>query len=584
VILGLGDFDTEITSTESALDDDEAPQLCAVVSIDGVVTTHPLPPYGEIEIGRATACDLVIEHPSVTRRHASLRLSPLSLTDLGSRNGTRLRGEVLRPHVESPVVIGESFQLGRVTVLIHHTQLVTEPDTISTGTGASEHSSEALGRQLEMECARSARSGSAFAYARVRINAGTLPYEQLRTTMRVTDVVAKTRDGAFELLLPETPADQVARAVGRVRSVVDQSKAEARICVARYPFDGTTPEALIARVWEQLDAPVPTPATEMDAVRALIAQVAVGDVSVLITGETGVGKELCAEMIHRQSKRQGRPFVKLNCSAIAESLIESELFGHERGAFTGAMTARAGLFETADGGTVFLDEIGELPMSMQAKLLRVLEDRVVRRVGAETGRELDVRFVGATNRSLLAEVEAGRFRRDLYYRINGVTITLPPLRERPAEIAALARAFAARPRGNPSGGKHALGDDVLAALRKHLWPGNVRELRNTIERAVLLAGNEPVRPEHLALEAPSARRSSIPTLPIERISVVDQPSSISPSEPLANAVAEVERRRILDTLDRCGGNQTRAARMLGISRNTLVARMDAYGLPRPRKT
>jgi DNA-binding NtrC family response regulator len=194
-------------------------------------------------------------------------------------------------------------------------------------------------------------------------------------------------------------------------------------------------------------------------------------------------------------------------------------------------------------------------------------------------RDLDVRFIGATNRSLLAEVEAGHFRRDLYYRLNGVTIMLPPLRERPAEVAALARTFAARPRGNPTAGQSSLADDVIAALRRHAWAGNIRELRNTVERAVLLAAGGPVRPEHLAIETPSARRSSIPTLPIERISV-----DVAPSEPLANAVAEVERRRILDALDRCAGNQTRAARMLGISRNTLVARMDAYGLPRPRKT
>jgi DNA-binding NtrC family response regulator len=260
--------------------------------------------------------------------------------------------------------------------------------------------------------------------------------------------------------------------------------------------------------------------------------------------------------------------VTLNCSALVESLIESELFGHEKGAFTGAQTAHEGLLETGDGGTVFLDEIGELPLGVQSKLLRVLEERVVRRVGATTGRKVDVRFICATNRDLADE---GRFRRDLYYRINGVTIGIPPLRDRRSEIAPLTRAFAARARA----GTIALGREVTAALEHHGWPGNIRELRNTVERAVLLSSGGTIRPSHLALER--ARESS-PTIPIERV------SSERIEQSLPSAVADLERQRILDALEQCGGNQTRAARVLGISRNTLLARLDAYGLPRPRKS
>ncbi|HEY5950778.1 MAG TPA: sigma-54 dependent transcriptional regulator, partial [Kofleriaceae bacterium] len=429
--------------------------------------------------------------------------------------------------------------------------------------------------------------GSPFAYARVCVQSGEVPYEQLRGTLRITDVVADSR-GMFELLLPETSADQVAGAMARVKHALSLHDCEARIAVARYPYDGTTPESLVARVWEQLDAPLPLPVTEMDAVRALIAQVAVSEVSVLISGETGVGKELCAEMVHRQSRRAARPFVKLNCSTITESLIESELFGHERGAFTGATGATPGLFEAGDGGTVFLDEIGELPLSAQAKLLRVLEDKVVRRVGSAVGRTLDVRFVAATNRMLHDEIDAGRFRRDLYYRIAGVTISIPPLRERPGEIAGLARAFAARPRGQAS--PTSLDDSVLDALRRHQWPGNIRELRSTIERAVLFANGGPIRPEHLTLgQAHSARnRGSVPTMPIERLSEITigglGAAPVAADARLADSIAEVERKRILDAMEKCGGNQTRAARLLGISRNTLLARLDAYGLPRPRKT
>jgi two-component system, NtrC family, response regulator AtoC len=586
----MGDYDEEDSTAQvgaSPSDDDFA--LCAIVSVDGVITSHSLPALGVIQIGRGVSCDLQIDHPSISRHHATLQLSPLQISDARSRNGTRVRGAAVAPGTAVRVEIGEAVQLGQATVLVHHKQLVL--DSAAT---ALERSSESLVRQLEIECARSARSGSPFAYLRLHIERGTVPYGELRDTMRITDVVADDGGNRFQLLLPDTSVAQIAGAIARIKQLLTRLDAAARIAAARYPFDGTTAEALMARVWEQIESPVPV-ATEMDAVRSLIAQVAVSDVSVLINGETGVGKELCAEMLHRQSRRAGRPFVKLNCSTITESLIESELFGHERGAFTGATTATRGLFEAGDGGTVFLDEIGELPLPAQAKLLRVLEERVVRRVGSTVGRTLDVRFMCATNRMLHEEIDAGRFRRDLFYRINGVTITLPPLRERVGEIAGLARAFASRPRGHAA--PPTLDDDVIAVLQRHAWPGNIRELRNTIERAVLLANGGPIRQHHLVLENSRRDRSSGPTIPIERSAVPTERSSITTipierisgdiaardSQRLGDALADVERQRILDALDRCGGNQTRAARMLGISRNTLLARLDSYGLPRPRK-
>jgi transcriptional regulator with GAF, ATPase, and Fis domain len=273
--------------------------------------------------------------------------------------------------------------------------------------------------------------------------------------------------------------------------------------------------------------------------------------------------------------------VRFNCSALVETLVESELFGHEKGAFTGAQTAHDGLLETANGGTVCLDEVGELPLAVQAKLLRVLEERVVRRVGGTTGRKIDVRFVCATNRDLLDEVNAGRFRRDLYYRINGVRIVIPPMRERTEEIVPLARAFAARARPGVS---VVFGEDTVRALMSHDWPGNVRELRNTIERAVLMSSGGAVRPSHLVLEAstPPPLRQSYPTVPSERVSYETMPGQ-RPSASLANEVAELERKRIVEMLEHFGGNQTHAARALGMSRSTLIARMEEYSLRRPRK-
>ncbi len=556
-----------------------------MLSIDGVVTWTPLPDDGDVTIGRGSANGLVIPHASVSRHHATLRMTPLEIVDVGSRNGTRVRGVSVEPHVPTPLTIGEAFQIGQAAVLIQPSSLVLPldvelPDPIS----------DSIGRLLEMECARSARSRSPFAFVRLEVRDGSADvHGLLRAMLRTSDAIGIEGPGSYQIMLLDTSPTQAALAVSRMTQLLGQHGITARLGIARYPDDGVSADQLAAHAWDQLARDPGEPPTAMDEVRALIAQSAAGELSVLITGETGVGKELCAEMIHRLSARAGKPFVKLNCSAIVESLIESELFGHERGAFTGATAARAGLFEAGDGGTVFLDEIGELPLAVQSKLLRVLEERVVRRVGATTGKTLDVRFICATNRVLADEVDDGTFRRDLYYRINGVTISIPALRERRPEISGLARAFARRSRGGAS--PIVLGPEVLAALESHPWPGNIRELKNTVERAVLLSSGGSVRASHLALEAPSAgratRRDLHVTKPIERISVSDlSEPMVRPSQDpqtLATAVAELERQRILETLNQCGGNQTRAARALGISRNTLLARLDAYGLPRPRK-
>ena len=298
--------------------------------------------------------------------------------------------------------------------------------------------------------------------------------------------------------------------------------------------------------------------------------------SVLILGETGVGKEVFAEAIHEASPRANKELLSFNCAALTESLLESELFGHERGAFTGAVTSKIGLIEAANGGTVFFDEVGELPLSTQAKLLRVLEDRRVMRVGARTAKAIDVRFVAATNRDLAAAVEAGSFRRDLFYRLNAITLELPPLRARPSDILELADALlveASALAGGPSRVFHPAARD---ALLSHDWPGNVRELRNVIERAVVLSDATELTPEMLALgrgRAPSstgsARAETRGAGPLSEAS-------------LASAVDSAERERVLAVLEAHAGNQTHAAVALGISRRTLVARLTQWGMTRPR--
>ncbi len=401
-----------------------------LVVVNGEATTHALPDAGDVVIGRAPECDVAIDHPSVSRRHAILRTGPrFALEDLGSANGTRVRGRVIDGGAIAELAPGEVFDIGATALVIQ---------------------TEAL----------------------------------------------------------EAPA-----ATGR---------------------PGVDP---------------------MRELQRMVELIAPGRLPVLLVGETGAGKEVVARALHAKSPRAERPFLVFHCAAVPETLLESEMFGHERGAFTGAVQARPGLFELAAGGTVFLDEIGELPASVQVKLLRVLEDRAFLRVGAVTPRPLDVRFIAATHRDLAAEVTSGRFRQDLYFRVNGATLRVPPLRERAAEIEPLARAFLAEAATGLGRVAPALSPEALDALRRRAWPGNVRELRHVIERAVLLAGEGPIAPKHL----PTA-----------------EPTREAPPR-------DDDRGRIEEALRACGGNQSRAAELLGISRRTLTKRLGALGMPRPIK-
>jgi transcriptional regulator with PAS, ATPase and Fis domain len=304
----------------------------------------------------------------------------------------------------------------------------------------------------------------------------------------------------------------------------------------------------------------------MRRVHELAERAAAGTINVLITGETGVGKELLAETVHRASPRRGGPYVCLNCAALSETLLESELFGHERGAFTGAVQAKLGLLETAARGTLFLDEVGELPLATQAKLLRVIETREVARLGSVRPHRIDVRFIAATNRDLEAEVARGAFRADLYYRLNGITLTIPPLRSRLEEIRPLAETFLRQICRDLGRQPPLLPPASVAHLEAYGWPGNIRELKNVIERAVLLCEGQMLEPQHM---------------PLER-SVTESQKLTAPSSPSAKT-GRTERERIIEALAQCAGNQSRAAKMLGIPRRTFVTKLDAYRIPRPKK-
>jgi two-component system response regulator AtoC len=319
----------------------------------------------------------------------------------------------------------------------------------------------------------------------------------------------------------------------------------------------------------------------MLAIWALVARVAPSNATVLIGGETGTGKELVARRLHQLSARAGGPFVKVHCAALPDALLESELFGYEKGAFTGATARKAGRVELAQGGTLFLDEIGDVSASTQVKLLRVLQDRQYERLGGTETRRADVRFVAATHRDLLAMVAQGTFREDLYYRLNVVRVVLPPLRERLQDLPELARYFVGLSCRANGLGYVSLTESALEVLTKERWPGNVRQLQNLIERLVVLNDRGSLTAEDVLLEVGEQRglgaESATGTTPAR--AETEPPVAKEMSEiDLKGAVSKAERRQIEKALFKAKGNRDLAARLLGISLRTLYYKLRVYGL------
>jgi DNA-binding NtrC family response regulator len=300
---------------------------------------------------------------------------------------------------------------------------------------------------------------------------------------------------------------------------------------------------------------------KMEAVLQLVAQVGPSRASVLITGESGTGKELIAEAVHAASPRAKAPFVRLHCAALSDALLESELFGHERGAFTGAVTRREGRFKQADGGTLFVDEVGEVPPAVQVKLLRFLQERTFERVGGNETMRVDVRVIAATNRDLAAEIKKAAFREDLYYRLNVVAIELPPLRERRADVPVLASFFLRKYAAENGKVIDTFTDEALRTLLEYRWPGNVRELENVIERAVVLCEGTRIEQKHLPPTViPASERDGPPPIP-------------------GSTIADLERYAILRTLEACGGSTSKAATVLGVSPRKIQYKLHEYELP-----
>ncbi len=464
------------------------------------MTTAALPPNESVSIGRSPKADLIVPDTAISRVHLTIRHQLLKdarrflLRDLGSSNGTKLRGAEIQVREDVPFEPGDQIEIGHTTVVLQRAAPVS-------------------GMQA-------------------------------------------TEDYAFE--------------TRQTKDIVVENEA-------------------------------------MQALYELAERTAESDATVLILGETGVGKEVLARSIHEASKRKGGPFVAFNCAAFPHELLESELFGHEDGAFSGARAKKLGLFETAHGGTAFLDEIGEMPLAIQAKLLRVLDTRKLRRVGGTKTIDIDVRFVAATNRNLQDEVSRKRFREDLYYRLNVMSLFIPPLRERTDEIPDLVSKFAhdfwSRDRSKRE--PH-FAEDALEALTRYAWPGNIRELRNIVERALILAAGESVRSEHLhlvptagPLESPSQQPSVAlypqsdfpgggpprfpPPLEVKKSSGATAKKVKGTTVTLRGDLGELEKQRIIEALERCAGNQSRAARLLGMPRRSFIRRLEQYNIPRPRR-
>jgi DNA-binding NtrC family response regulator len=371
----------------------------------------------------------------------------------------------------------------------------------------------------------------------------------------VDKAVRAMRDGAYDFL--EKPLD-----VGRLRAVVASALRARGRAAAPPPTRGGSPPADDA-----LPAGFVGRSPAIREVFRVVRKAAPTNATVLILGESGTGKELVAEAIHRASPRAEGPFVRVNCAALTESLLESELFGHAQGAFTGAVRDRAGRFEAADGGTLFLDEVGEVPEHTQVKLLRALQNREIERVGENRPRRVDVRVIAATNSDLEERVRKGTFREDFYFRLKVITLRLPPLRERPGDVVPLAEHFLrmyAERHGRPV---TRFAPEALAVLQAHDWPGNVRELENVVEAAVVLSEGREIGPDALGVEVGGRHR--VEDLPEEE-------SGGGVRLPPGTSLPEAERRLIEDALVRTGGNKTAAARILGIGLRTLYRKLESY--------
>ena len=515
---------------------------------------------GTFTLGRSPEVDIVVDDPSLSRVHAEIEVRSVTpvrigVRDLNSRNGTYAEGIRLEGPLGRELESGDLIEAGHTALVVHEGKRKEWED-------AQEGAVDLCSRLNEL-CLK------ATGFWLLLVKA---PLSEQKRIPRVLKAFATHQDEFFQIdghrhVLLMSNADEKAALRGKraLDFALTRHRVDAEIeCISHR--DGDSAEDLFALLESDISRSTDLELSHlvvldprMRETYQLVDRFAATDLSVLVLGETGVGKEVVARAIHDRSSRRKSRFLALNCAGVPETLLESELFGHRRGAFSGADADRQGLIEATNGGTVFLDEVAEMPPAIQAKLLRVVEEGAIRRLGDVESRPVDVRFVSATLRDLQDEVRAGNFREDLFYRLAGASITIPPLRDRQEEIIPLAHVFANAV--SKGGSPPDFSSAAVRVLKGHRWSGNVRELKNVVERAVALSGLGPIEPAHLGLNEPCPEERSV----------------------LSGRIDEVERQIVVDALESCGGNQTKAAELLGVSRKTFIRRLDRYRIPRPRR-
>jgi DNA-binding NtrC family response regulator/pSer/pThr/pTyr-binding forkhead associated (FHA) protein len=589
----------------------------------GSSSTVRVPPLGDLHIGRAERCELRLKDTSVSRKHARLTSAggETLIVDLGSRNGIRVNGE--RVAGERTLASGDVIALGNVT-------LVYQRDSRGSSKPRAVLDLEELRQRTEEEIERALRYDRqvamvCFVPEQPSRSAASRLARAVGAHLRIIDVIAFD-EGRVMVLMPELPVAAVQAVGERLLAVAKRAAPLTRAGFSCCPQDGCDVDTILGRAREAALAAHPSeihttsvvgstvqigdqtvviadPA--MARLLSLLERLAASDLPVLICGETGVGKELAALALHSWSPRKAAPLVAINCAAIQETLVESELFGHEKGAFSGALSVKAGKLESAHGGTVFLDEVAELPAAVQAKLLRVLETKKVSRLGSLKENTIDVRLVAATNRRLNEEVLVGRFREDLYFRLSAATVILPPLRDRPRDLPILAQTFLAQARLRLGRPPMTITPSAMQRLAGHAWPGNVRELRNLMDYVAATRAESTLEPEMLPDSVFAARkRLGDDTGKAERLAtpwqhestfphvnaVVGDPAQGSPERRFQNIYDELrdlERARMAEALDAAGGVQARAAELIGMPLRTFVTKLKQYDLgsgnPRRRR-
>ena len=574
---------------------------------DGSIVV-PAPPGVPVVVGRLAPSDVVVADASLSRQHARFvaAAAGASFEDLGSTNGTHLRGERVE---QGELVHGDHVTLGAVSVTVLSAAAMGHGSSASASERWEIAPHDRFRQWLADEITRARYLRRGLAVVMVRLSGRpesprqSLPW--LQAFLRPIDRVGQYAGCVLEILSPEQSANDV-----RTRLVAARAKATSSggfvAGIAAYPDAGASSEELLGSAWEILrrataDQPIgvvgegerrgvraprsgprvardETRSRSMRDVLETAVRVARSAVPVLILGETGTGKEVLARTVHDASARRDGPFISVNCAAIPASLAESILFGHERGAFTGATQRTQGVFEAALGGTVFLDEVGELSAPVQAALLRVLESKMFTRVGSTKEVASDVRIVAATHRDLEAMVQAGAFRQDLLYRLNAVTLEIPPLRERKEDIPDMVSELLAQAAGDVSPAP-ALDPDVIQILEAYAWPGNIRELRNVLERAVAVADAPLITLDHLPERLRTLR------VPLRAEALVEPVAATidlaaSPADYRA-AMETIEADYLRFALEQNAWNQTHTARRLNMPLRTLVHRMKVLGVRRP---